>query len=111
MVTCWIALTPCGEDAPGLEFVRRRLDGLLGPAELTDAKVRARFAPEEFWKPVLSPGDALVFGGDWLHRTHVVQGMTQDRTSLEMRFFLAENRPGRLKGDQFIRPDGSLYSP
>jgi hypothetical protein len=105
MVTCWIALGPCGADAPGLELVTRRLESLLAPAELTDQCLRARFRPEEFWRPVLEAGDALLFRGDLLHRTHVTPAMTEDRTSIELRFFPADNIPARLSGDRFIRLD------
>jgi hypothetical protein len=105
MITCWIALGSCGADAPGLELVTRRLEGLLAPAQLTDEQVRARFAPEEFWQPVLGPCDAMLFPGDILHRTHVTSSMTKDRTSLELRFFPAANLPERLKNDRFIHLD------
>jgi hypothetical protein len=102
MVTCWIALGSCGVDAPGLEIVRRRIQGLLAPAELADESVRGRFAPAEFWRPELEGGDAIVFRGDILHRTHVMPSMQKDRTSIELRFFAAENLPKRLQGDRFL---------
>ena len=102
MVTCWIALGSCGADAPGLELVTRRLEELLAPADLTAQSVRARFAPDDFWQPILDPGDALLFRGDILHRTHVTSSMTEDRTSLELRFFPADSLPARLKGDRFL---------
>ena len=87
MVTCWIALTPCGSDAPGLEFITTRLDSLLRPGELTDSSLRARFRASEFWRPELAAGDAVVFRGDLLHRTYVTPAMTKNRTSLELRYF------------------------
>lgn len=102
MVTCWVALTPCGFQAPGLEVVRQRLDSLLPPATLTEDRVRARFPAERFWRPVLEPGDALLFRGDILHRTHVLPDMTKDRTSIELRFFAARAIPDRLHRDRFI---------
>ena len=102
MVTCWITLTPCGTDAPGLELLTRRQESLLAPAELTEPKIRERFAAEDFWRPVMKPGDALLFGGDILHRTHVAPGMTKDRTSVELRFFPARAILERLKDDRFI---------
>ena len=105
VVTCWIALTPCGSDAPGLEIITRRPAGLFSPTALADAIVRAGFAEEEFWRPLLSAGDALLFRGDLLHRTHVTSGMTKDRTSIELRFFAADNPPPRLKGDRFVPLD------
>ena len=102
MVTCWIALGPCGVMAPGLELVRQRLPGLVAPADLTAERVRTRFAPEEFWRPELARGDALLFRGDILHRTHVTPAMKQDRTSIELRFFPGDIHPARLKDDRFL---------
>jgi hypothetical protein len=105
MVTCWVPLTPCGLEAPGLELVTQRSEGLLAPAELTDERVRARFTFEDFWQPVMQPGDALLFRGDILHRTHVTPAMTKERTSIELRFFPMDNVPTRLKGDRFVWMD------
>jgi ectoine hydroxylase-related dioxygenase (phytanoyl-CoA dioxygenase family) len=87
MATCWIALNACGMDAPGLEIVMERFAQLLPPAELTEANIRRRFAAERVWRPVMEPGDALLFSGDILHRTNVSPQMKNDRTSLELRFF------------------------
>lgn len=105
MVTCWVALDPCGEDAPGLELVCPPMDGLLAPSQLLDQGVRALFRKDQFCRPVLEPGDALLFRGDILHRTHVSQEMTKDRTSVELRFFPANQIPSRLKEDRFFRMD------
>ena len=102
MITSWITLDSCGVDAPGLEFVTRSLHRLLKPAELVDDSVRATFSASEFWQPSLAPGDALLFAGDILHRTHVSSSMTSDRTSLELRFF-PDRIPERLKDHRFVR--------
>ena len=105
MVTCWIALDACGTDAPGLEFIIRRLDELIKPGALTDESVRREFPEEALWRPVLAPGDAVVFRGDLLHRTYVTPAMTRDRTSIELRFFAADRIPERVKRDRFIPMD------
>ena len=102
MLTCWIALTPCGVDAPAIEFAGDDRDALLPLAALTDAAVRAGHSEGELRRPALAPGDALVFGGGVLHHTHVAPGMTGDRTSLELRFFPAGEPPARLRGDRFL---------
>jgi hypothetical protein len=102
MMTGWITLDSCGMDAPGLELVTRRLNRLLKPAELVDGSVRASFPVREFWQPSLAPGDALLFSGDILHRTHVSSTMTTDRTSIELRFFPADGIPERLKSHRFV---------
>ena len=54
------------------------------------------------FEPVDESGDALLFRGDVLHRTHVTPRMTRDRTSIELRFFAADRIPERLRGDQFV---------
>lgn len=105
MVTCWISLGACGADAPGLEFVTRRTDEVFQPGELAESNIRGRFDSSEFWQPELKGGDALLFRGDLLHRTHVEPEMTRDRTSLELRFFPAGKVPARLRDDRLIPTD------
>lgn len=106
MRTCWIALTPCGDDAPGLEWVDAPQPRLLRPAELQPEAVAARHDAVLFRRPVLQPGDALVFDGRLLHRTHLDPAMTRPRTSIELRFF-AQPLPGRVAGDRFgVWPPG-----
>lgn len=101
MLTCWVALTPCGEHAPGLEWVASPTPGLLMPAELTDAAVQARHGPAGLVQPRLDPGDTLLFDGTLLHRTHLTPQMTLPRSSLELRFFRAGRLPRRVAGDLF----------
>lgn len=103
MLTCWIALTPCGIDAPGLEFIDRECEALLPLSALTGDAVRACHDEREFARPVLQAGDALVFDGGVLHHTHVSPDMHLDRTSLELRFFAPANIPKRLRHDRFLR--------
>ncbi len=103
MVTIWIALTPCGDDAPGLEFDEStRTDVLLSPSELRDEAVNARRRPSTRFSPVLRAGDALVFGGGALHRTNATPSMTSTRTSIELRCFPADGIPDRLHADRFV---------
>jgi hypothetical protein len=101
MLTGWIALTPCGKHAPGLEWVTAPTPRLLMPAELTEAAVRAAHGPASVVQPRLQPGDALLFGGTLLHRTHLTPQMTLQRSSLELRFFRAGGLPARVAGDVF----------
>jgi hypothetical protein len=105
MATCWIALDACGVDAPGLELMTQELPRLLSPSDLADVRIRDRFPPDHFWRPTLQPGDALLFCGNILHRTHVTPTMIHDRTSIELRFFPADNFPARLKGSRVVRID------
>ncbi|WP_293746145.1 phytanoyl-CoA dioxygenase family protein [uncultured Paraglaciecola sp.] len=107
-VTCWIALTKCGVDAPGLEFVSQTVDALLLPEELTSHSINSRFSVDSFYTPQMDAGDALIFQGGTLHRTHVVKIMQTNRTSVELRFVAKHNIPQRLSGDYFIpMPNGN----
>ncbi len=102
MLTCWIALTPCGDDAPGLELVRDPLPGLLAPGDLAAGQIAARFGSAAFWRPVFAPGDAIVFSGGSLHRTHVEPAMHRGRTSLELRFVAADEQIARLRDERLV---------
>jgi hypothetical protein len=102
LVTCWIALTPCGRDAPGLELAGRGPRDVLGLDALTDDAVRAARGADSFARPVLAAGDALAFDGALLHRTHVTASMTRERTSIELRFVAPDRLGDRLRGDRVI---------
>ena len=110
MVTCWIALTPCGVDAPGLELVTDRVDRMLTPAQLAGGAVDQRWPASRRAQPALDAGDALVFSGDVLHRTHVSAAMTQTRTSIELRCFQADAIPGRISNDEFVAVPESAFA-
>lgn len=101
--TLWLALTPCGLDAPGLQWVDAALPALLAPPELAEAAVSARFGPQALRHAVLAAGDALCFDGLLLHRTHLDSTMRQARVSLELRFFSAHALPARLAGSRWQR--------
>jgi len=101
-VTCWIALNNCGRDAPGLEFVLQPIEELLLPNELTHHTINNRYPADSFWQPQMDAGDAVIFQGSTLHRTHVISEMQMNRTSVELRFVGKNNIPQRLSGDCFI---------
>jgi hypothetical protein len=101
-VTCWIALNNCGLDAPGLEFVLQPIEELLLPNELAHNTIDVRYPADAFWQPQMDAGDAMIFQGGTLHRTHVLKRMQNNRTSVELRFVSKHSIPQRLSGDYFI---------
>lgn len=105
MLTCWIALTPCGDTAPGLEVIRPGLADPLQPADLTDGAISARFDPATRWRPVMAAGDALLFDGGTVHRTLVEPAMRDDRTSIELRFLAAGPQPARRSVESLVDID------
>jgi hypothetical protein len=102
MVTCWIALSPCGDVAPGLELAGPARDRLLCVEDLSEPRVAAVHAAGDFHRPLLAAGDALVFGGGALHRTHVTAAMERERTSIELRFVSPARVGQRLRGQRLL---------
>lgn len=99
-VNVWLACSPCGVDAPGLDVVPRRLDGIVRTGT-PDAKwdwsvgpeEAARIAGGQVARPVFAPGDALLFDQLTLHRTGVGPGMTRARYAIENWFFAPSTYP------------------
>ena len=101
-VNVWVALSDCGEDAPGLDIIARRLpyivptgshgasyDWTVGSGMV--AKLKQAGAPVV--SPVFRPGDALVFDQLLLHRTGVRPDMKKMRWAIESWFFAPSTYP------------------
>lgn len=96
----WIALTACGRDAPGMDLVAKRLDGIVEPGKhgadfdwsLSNAEVR-ELAGESIVRPIFEPGDALLFDHLFLHRTGTDPAMTETRYATETWFFAPSAYP------------------
>lgn len=94
----WIPATPAGGDAPGLELVPVAIGGSLevtkGPStypsiELDEATLADRFGRDNFFHPVMEPGDVLVMNQYTVHRTYTPPGATRERFSFEVRVSVA----------------------
>ncbi len=98
-VNCWLTLSHCGDDAPGLDVVPRRMDRILPTGTdgaMFDWSVGEQLV-EQFdapiIRPVFEPGDALFFDERFLHRTAVSETMTRDRYAIESWFFAPSHYP------------------
>lgn len=100
-VNLWLALTPCGKEAPSLDIVPQRIprvletgtrgatfDWSVGPGTVEEVAADC---------PVLRPdfeaGDALLFDEVFLHRTGVGPHMTTPRYAIESWFFAPSAYP------------------
>jgi len=101
-VNVWLALSACGEDAPGLDVVARRLpyivqtgshgaafDWSVGPGLVS--VLAEGGAPVV--SPAFAPGDALLFDHMMLHRTGIRAGMARERYAIESWFFAPTEYP------------------
>jgi hypothetical protein len=91
----WLALSRCGDEAPGLDIVPRRIDDYLAtgtddaPLGWTIADQQARGAAADIGvvRPVFEPGDAIFFDELFLHKTGSSPDMTRPRYAIENWFF------------------------
>jgi hypothetical protein len=102
-VNVWLALSRCGDVAPGLDIVPARIDHIVETGTNgavfdwavgagTVDEVAATTAP--VCRPVFEAGDALVFDDLFLHRTAVDSAMTNERYAIETWFFAPSTYPG-----------------
>ncbi|MSO42443.1 MAG: hypothetical protein EXQ70_11225 [Solirubrobacterales bacterium] len=98
----WISLTHCGDEAPGMDIVPRRIDQIVpsGPdnGALFDWSVGQAMAEEvagdrPIMRPVFEPGDVLFFDDLFLHRTAAEKSMPNTRYAIESWFFAPSSFP------------------
>jgi hypothetical protein len=91
----WLSLSHCGDDAPGLDLVPRRLDQIVPTGTegaIFDWSVAPAVAKESagesgIVRPIFEPGDVLMFDELCLHSTALDPGMTKTRYAVESWFF------------------------
>jgi hypothetical protein len=98
----WLALSRCGDVAPGLDLIPRRLDEIV-PAGTEGAEfewsvaqsVAERVAGDAgIVRPIFEPGDAVLFDDLFLHSTAAEDDMTEPRYAIETWFFSPAGFPG-----------------
>ncbi len=97
----WMTLTPCGTDAPGLDVVPKRFDGVLPTGEegaifkwsMSDQGVANAAAGTPIVRPQFGAGDVLLFDHRLLHRTASSSAMAHDRYAIEAWFFAPSAYP------------------
>jgi hypothetical protein len=95
----WLSLSRCGDEAPGLDLVPRRLDEIvieheaMLDVELTRRRAREAAGDVEIVRPIFEPGDALFFDEMFLHQTGSDPSMPNPRFAIESWFFGATGFP------------------
>ena len=101
-VNLWLSLSRCGDEAPGLDILPRRLEQILATGTegaaltwtISDTEVREAGAGQPIVRPIFEPGDALFFDELFLHRTASDPAMPRPRFAVESWFFGASAFPG-----------------
>jgi hypothetical protein len=98
----WLSLSRCGDVAPGLDIVPRRLDhivptGTEGAAfdwSASRAVAEEAAGDAEILRPIFEPGDVLLFDELFLHSTAADPEMPNVRYAVESWFFGPSGFPG-----------------
>lgn len=97
-VNVWLALSPCGVDAPGFQFLPRRMDSILEPElrfGLNRKTVTGIAGEDAIVAPIYEPGDAVLFDEYLLHRTKAEPEMPELRRNIESWLFAPSGHPLR----------------
>lgn len=97
----WLSLSHCGDDAPGLFMVPRRVDEIVPtgtPGAQFDWSVSPDVAEQAAGelgtvRPIFEPGDAVLFDDYFLHATWVEPQMPNARYAIESWFFSPSSFP------------------
>ena len=113
----WLSLSRCGDVAPGLDIVPRRVDHVvidhdaMLDVELTRAKAAEAAGDVPILRPIFEPGDALFFDELFLHQTASDPSMPNPRFAIESWFFGGSAFPadyaprrGLIGGDDQLEP-------
>jgi Phytanoyl-CoA dioxygenase (PhyH) len=100
----WLALSRCGDVAPGLDIVPRRLeefaptgtDEAVLSYQVSQTKAEAAAGDVAIVRPVFEPGDALFFDEKCLHQTASDPSMPNPRFAIENWFFGGSAFPGEF---------------
>ena len=94
VLNLWLSLSRCGDEAPGLDIVPRRLgllpagvEGTNFPIQILESTVEEAAGDDGVLRPIFEPGDALLFDEVFLHKTGSDPQMPKPRYALESWFF------------------------
>jgi hypothetical protein len=91
----WLSLSRCGDEAPGLDLVPRRLERIVATQtdeavldyQVSQGKAEEAAGDKGIVRPIFEPGDALLFDELFLHQTGSDPAMPKPRFALENWFF------------------------
>jgi Phytanoyl-CoA dioxygenase (PhyH) len=99
----WLSLSRCGDEAPGLNIVPRRLERYVTTqteeatldTQVSQTKAEEAAGDRRILSPIFEPGDALFFDELFLHETGSDPSMPKPRFAIESWFFGASGFPAK----------------
>jgi hypothetical protein len=106
----WLSLSHCGDDAPGMDLVPRRLDHIVPSGTdgvrhdwiVSSQKAEEAAAGLPIIRPIFEAGDVLLFDELYLHSTATNASMSNPRYAIECWFFGPSAFPEGLNGRDYI---------
>jgi hypothetical protein len=97
----WLSLSRCGDEAPGLDILPRRLNEYVATATeeakldytISRQRVDEAAGGTPIIRPIFEPGDALLFDELFLHQTGSDPSMPKPRYAVENWFFGGSSFP------------------
>ena len=97
----WLSLSHCGDEAPGMDIVPRRLDRILASGQegtdfnwsISEQVAQEAAGETGIVRPIFEPGDVLLFDDLFLHTTAAEPSMRKGRLAIESWFFGASAPP------------------
>jgi hypothetical protein len=97
----WLSLSHCGDEAPGMDVVPRRLDhivptgteGAIFEWSVSEQVAEQAAGETGVLRPIFEPGDVLLFDELFLHSTAAEPEMQKSRWAIESWFFGASASP------------------
>lgn len=91
----WLSLSRCGDEAPGLDLLPRRLNELVATQteeavlsyQISQSKAEEAAGDTPLIRPIFEPGDALFFDELFMHQTGSDPSMPKPRYAIESWFF------------------------
>lgn len=91
----WLSLSRCGDQAPGLDIVPKRIDHILEAGteppyfdiQISEKLVEQEAGEAGIVRPIFEPGDVMLFDDLFLHQTGSDPSMPNPRYAVESWFF------------------------
>jgi hypothetical protein len=105
----WLSLSHCGDDAPGLDLVPRRLDHIVPTGTegavfdwvVSPAMAEKAAGDLPIMRPIFEPGDVMLFDELYLHATATDPAMSEMRHAVETWFFGPSAFPQNVQGHPY----------
>jgi Phytanoyl-CoA dioxygenase (PhyH) len=106
----WLSLSHCGDDAPGMDLVPRRLDNIVPTGTegavfdwvVSPAMAEQAAGDLPIIRPIFEAGDVMLFDELYLHATATDPSMDKVRYAIECGFFGPSAFPDDVHGHPYV---------